>query len=199
MRPRNPLTPDTLPASNLADKLEAEAILPANLWKRLFLVALRRMINARKKTLAQLCAVEAWQLAFTYYPANEALERFRAKMMQVIESRKVGRGRIKKSMDPLYLWLRYLKIRGDLESMTNPKKAPSVVERFWLLIGGTSRVPKDLVDIAQQQSPVDAALEIVGAAYHYKPDSLRQIFKRQGWKLDHPKGDMWEVRTPRTR
>ena len=48
----------------LLDHLETKADLPAQMWKRLYIGALRRL-GKRQKNLANLCRLEAFDLWFT--------------------------------------------------------------------------------------------------------------------------------------
>jgi hypothetical protein len=59
------LTDDTRPLPELVEQLE-RAELPAEVWRRLYVVLLKRFGQKREsRSLAHSCAVEAFQVAFT--------------------------------------------------------------------------------------------------------------------------------------
>jgi hypothetical protein len=191
------LTVHARSTTELLDELGSRATLPAEIWKRLCLAFLRRMGRAQP-TLAQLCALEACDLAFSIAAPIDAHHAMREAKLQAIERRAIGRGRVRTEPlpDGLYLYLRFRQIR-DLVQETDQKALPTALQERWTRWGAPGKVPEAILIAATRRrrngSPSAAALLFVSKAYGAKdPDVIHTIFRRHGYP---PRGQgIWKVK-----
>jgi hypothetical protein len=171
--------------------LEGKADLSAETWKRLYLVALRRL-GKRQSDLATLCAVEAFDLAFTASILLErgdplrTRERVLEEKLALVEQRKTGRGHVQRlNPHPRALHMLFRQVVRFLETWPPPipgKPQPGREESWaeiWKTFGQTAKPPA----VPTNEKPVNAALAVVATAYQYEPESLRVIFSRRGLPL----------------
>ena len=122
------LTKFTREAGDLIEELAEKAELPAEAWKRLFLVTLRRMNRSKSRRLSQLCAVEAFSIAFTGVAKDR--EDFIDEKLRQVEGRTITRRTLTPSRglaDPISLFTRFRQMRNLLAE--KPKQ--SRLQRLW--------------------------------------------------------------------
>lgn len=181
------------PLDQLLGRLDARADLPAETWKRLYIVALRRL-GKRQSTLATLCAVEAESLASSASvlssQGDSAVETGLEEKLLLIERRPMGRGHIRGlNPDPAFLHALFRMVRRLLEecplSLGNaPARRAEAWAAMWKSWGNSDKPPV----IPDQGNPVDAALALIARLYQYTPESLRVVFRREKLPLGK---DVW--------
>jgi hypothetical protein len=165
------LTPD---APQLVSDLEG-AHLPAQAWKRLYLVALQRMGKYRPQ-LAQLCGAEA---LYTVYSVREpGNEDFLESKLRAIEEREVNARTLARGTglgDPLHLFHVFRETRRLLTRKPSPDEVRDLLSRW-----GSSR-PDAWVEEALSLAPIPGALFLAAMAFGYKnADSVRAVICGQG-------------------
>jgi len=163
-----------------------ELIGPA--WKRLFLVALRRMAR-RQPALARLCAVEALDLllSITFTSPRQMSRRGSADLRRLAQrlrtfaSRSISPADLKPRPwpSPSELHLAYRQARGGFEKPASKEKLVAL----WRSWGGYTVPVGPIREALRCEKPIDQALTFVARAHNYTPESLRVIFARHHLSL----------------
>ncbi len=81
-----PVEPDTVSATELIRRLQGKDRVPADIWKRLLLIFLKRLASVRRldrpESLAQLCAAEAHKIARTTCGSEDLQRQFWEEALQ---------------------------------------------------------------------------------------------------------------------
>jgi hypothetical protein len=203
---RHPVSPDTPSAKDLAARLENEekGHVPAEVWKRLFLLTVRRLADRKKierpEALAQLCAAEAFHLAFTWCDSADHQKAYWEEMLTRAEGRKIGPGTLKKKHDPLMLRTRVAQVYAALEAMPRIQASPRGVRRVdpdpfpvfknlcskWRVTFQTDlqEWSNNVKDQVRKRRYAEVALSFVCEAYGFADsESLGKILNQAGFSL----------------
>jgi len=187
------LTHSVWPLNELLGHVEAKADLPAGTWKRLYLVALRRL-GARQPTLATLCGLEAIDLAFTVSvlrsEGGSAVQTRLEEKLLLIEHRRIGRGHVRRvNPAPEFLHIRFREVLRLLEGSPSSSRKPQPGrKKAWAAMWKSWGHQGKPLEIPDQEKPVDAAIALIARAYQYTPESLRVAFSRAKLPLGK---DVW--------
>lgn len=180
--------------------------LPGAAWKRLFLLAVGRMARTQRQ-LATLCALEALSLrdCVTWTGPHEmganvrgsADLRFIAYRLREFGQRPVGRGRLKARRwpPPLYLHLCYRQARGALladAASNNSSALTEALQALWArwnkdTLGARRPQKAEIEAVILEPAPAARALDLVGRAFGYTPESLKTIFAKAQLSLSLPR------------
>ncbi len=174
----------TASSGDLIAQLEMEADLPGSTWKRLYLVALKRMATMKaSRQLGHLCAAETYSLAF-HRGAEPEHQRWCNERLTAIEARTIRPQTLKTQTgvaDPEYLFLCFQHVRNLLEQGADTP----ALQRAWKRCGGGGKVRDGFVEIVRQEQPIPGALTFIAKVFGYRDEeTVSVILRHAGFALD---------------